>query len=285
MHNEIRTLIRQRKRLYKKAKLKKDEKSWDLFRKKRNEVVASVKKAKKTYLNKLTKKAGETHNSPKTWWKINKTLLKSNKTTEIPFLFHNDVFYENAKDKAKVFNDFFASQSDLDDSGHTLNEQISDDNSINTLDNIVLTKEVHDVLKSLNTTKSSGPDLISPKMLKMGADELAYPLSKLFNLSLQESKFPIHWKEANVTPVHKKENKSIVNNYRPISLLSCIGKVFERCVHKHLHNFLRDNNTITKFQSGFTQGDSTTNQLLDIYNTFSSALDSGNEARVIFFRY
>ena len=57
----------------------------------------------------------------------------------------------------------------------------------------------------------------------------------------------------------------------------------ERCLYKHTYNSLRDNNLITKFRSGFTPGDSTTNQLIDIYNTFASALDNGKEIRVIFY--
>ena len=86
---------------------------------------------------------------------------------------------------------------------------------------------------------------------------------------------------ANVTPVHNKEDKNIIGNYRPISLLPISSKVFEKCIYKHIFNFIRD--LITEHQSGFTINDSTRNQLLYIANMFSKALDEGKEIRVIFF--
>ena len=73
------------------------------------------------------------------------------------------------------------------------------------------------------------------------------------------------WKEANVTLIFKKEDPSVVSNYRPISLLSAVGKVLEKIVHKHLFNFVRDHELLSALQSGFIPGDSTVNQLIDIY--------------------
>ena len=87
---------------------------------------------------------------------------------------------------------------------------------------------------------------------------------------------------ANVTPVHKKNEKTLPGNYRPVSLLSTIGKSMERCVHKHLYNFVLDHRLITPFQSGFTKNDSTTNQLIYLYHTFCEAIDNGREVRVVF---
>jgi hypothetical protein len=80
----------------------------------------------------------------------------------------------------------------------------------------------------------------------------------------------------------KKDSKSEVTNYRPILLLSCLGKVMERCMFKHVFNYFNKNNLLTHLQSGFTPGDSTVCQLADSYNTFCSALDNSKEVRVIF---
>ena len=88
-----------------------------------------------------------------------------------------------------------------------------------------------------------------------------YPLCKLFNISLSLSSFPSEWKLANVTPVFKKDSPGILKNYRPISLISIVGKVMERCVYKHIYNFLLENRIISSNQSGFTFGDSAINQL------------------------
>ena len=82
--------------------------------------------------------------------------------------------------------------------------------------------------------------------------------------------------------IHKKYDPSDISNYRPVSLLSTVGKVLEKIVHKHLFNFLNAHHVITTLQSGFIPGDSTVNQLVHIYNTFCKALDEGKEIRVIF---
>ena len=69
-----------------------------------------------------------------------------------------------------------------------------------------------------------------------------------------------------------KNDPSLVCNYRTISLLSSIGKVMEKIVHKHMFNYFNDHSIITCLQSGIVPGDSTVNQLVDIYNTFCKAL-------------
>ena len=151
------------------------------------------------------------------------------------------------------------------------------------LDSIIVTpEEVRDTLKSLPIGKAAGPDLINNRLLKELAQPLALHLSDLFNLSLSSGSVPNIWKEANVSPIHKKNDPSDVSNYRPISLLSTVSKVLEKIVHKYLFNFFRDNNVITAFQSGFVPGDSTVNQLIDIYNAFCKALDEGKEVRATF---
>ena len=184
-------------------------------------------------------------------------------------------------DKAKLLNSFFSSQSIIDDSDKHIPDL--DQNSEDVLEQITITElDVKGILATLDTSKASGPDLISPKMLKEASNALAYPLSKLFNLSLSTKIYPKAWKCANVTPVFKKNDPKKVDNYRPISLLSLLGKVFEKCVRKYIHNYIVNHNLISEHQSGFTTGDSTINQLLFISNEFSKALDAGKEIRVVF---
>ena len=73
-----------------------------------------------------------------------------------------------------------------------------------------------------------------------------------------------------------------MSNYRPISLLSIVGKTMEKCIFTHLYNYFNRHNVITSLQSGFRPGDSTINQLLSITDDLGRALDSGKEVRVIF---
>ena len=146
----------------------------------------------------------------------------------------------------------------------------------------VTSDEVKPTLLSLPTGKASVPDLISNIILKELAQPLSSPLQDLFNVSLNKGKIPSIWKQANVTPILKKDDLSEVSNYSPISLLSTVGKVLEKIVHKRIFNFFQENHVKTALLSGFVPGDSTVNQLTDLYNTFCQALDEGKEVRAIF---
>ena len=155
--------------------------------------------------------------------------------------------------------------------------------SNSTLDSIIVTpEEVSSVLLSLPLGKSAGPDGINNRILREVANELSPVLCMFFNTSLRLGEVPGAFKEAHVTPVPKGGDVTLVSNYRPISLLSNLDKVLERLVFKHLHNHFVSNTILTPFQSGFTSGDSTINQLTYLYNTLCRALDSGKEVRVIF---
>ena len=87
-------------------------------------------------------------------------------------------------------------------------------------------------------------------------------------------------KKANVVPVHSKEDKMSVKNYRPISLLPIFGKVFERVIYNSLFNCFQSNRLFTRFQSDFLLGDSCTAQLLSIINETQTAFDENPTAVV-----
>ena len=122
----------------------------------------------------------------------------------------------------------------------------------------------------------------SPKMLWETGETIAKPLTRLINMSLSTTQFLETWKLANVLPLFKKNDKTQIKIYRPISLLSCVSKIAERVVFKYTFNFIRDHRLITKFQSGFTPGDSTINQLVHVYYLLCEALDKNKEVRVVF---
>ena len=82
------------------------------------------------------------------------------------------------------------------------------------------------------------PDEISARLLKETAEQIAPSLTLLYNKSLETGVFPDEWKLANIVPIHKKDNKDHVDNYRPISLLSIISKVLERCFLIRLRDHL-----------------------------------------------
>ena len=96
-------------------------------------------------------------------------------------------------------------------------------------------------------TKASGPDgtCISYRVLKELADQIAIPLTLLFNQSIVDGKLPKDWKDAHVSPVPKSGDLSLSPTYRPIKLLINLDKIFERAISKHIRKHIH---VLTSYQ-------------------------------------
>ena len=101
-------------------------------------------------------------------------------------------------------------------------------------------------------------------MLKMDGESIHKPLEYIFRASLNDGNFPSEWKKVNIVPIHRKGDKQILKNHRPVSLFPIYAKIFERIIYNRIFEYLIENNLITEIQSGFKPGDSCINQLLSI---------------------
>ena len=97
--------------------------------------------------------------------------------------------------------------------------------------------------------------MISIRMLKLCGEAICRPLNIIFKTCLNTGKFPSEWKKGNVVPIHKKDDKQNVKNYRPVSLLPICGKIFESLIYNVMYDFLTENNLLSPNQSGFRSGD------------------------------
>ena len=116
---------------------------------------------------------------------------------------------------------------------------------------------IYDILKKTNITKSPGIDKLSGIFIRDGAKVLAHPLSEIINLFITSSTFPDPGKIAKLKALFKKGSKTDPKNYRPISLLPLLSKIFEKVIHSQTASFLETNSILFTHQTGFRPKHST----------------------------
>ena len=157
---------------------------------------------------------------------------------------------------ANTFNDFFTSiaetvQSKTKFSHKFFRSFFSTKNN----DSVIITatnkEETCKIISSFNINKSCRPNSIPTKILHLVQDQISKHLATICNLSFSTGKFPTILKTAKVTPIHKKDSKLEVPNYRPISLLSNIDKISEKLMRSRLTEFLEERQILHYKQFGF----------------------------------
>ena len=138
------------------------------------------------------------------------------------------------------------------------------------------------ILQNLDPNKAHGHDKISIRMLQLCGISICKPLELIFKPPMESGSFLSEWKKGNVVPIHEKDDKQCLSNYRPVSLLPICGKIFERLIFNEMFKFCIENELISPNQSGFKPGDSCTNQLLAITHEIYKSFDEGFKLEVFF---
>ena len=201
----------------------------------------------------------------KTWATIDETLNRKKNLTDFPEEFlYKEKTITDLKDIANSFNEYFSNigpslSEKIDMSGNdmTYNDYLTNPVRSRFSFSPVSEKETLNIISKLKNKKSYGIDGISNVLLKSIANEIIKPLTLIINQSLETGIFPDAFKTSKVTPIYKKGDKTNLNNYRPISILPTISKVFERVIHIQLYDYFCKNNLLCEQQYGFRSKHST----------------------------
>uniref|UniRef100_A0A1B6MTI7 Reverse transcriptase domain-containing protein n=1 Tax=Graphocephala atropunctata TaxID=36148 RepID=A0A1B6MTI7_9HEMI len=228
--------------------------------------------------------------SKSVWEIINKEVgnKKSNCNNNL-IINKDDQTFLNPKDVGNIFNNYFVSVVEL--TGRC-SSQHACDNGENIFSfenfnkplfsfNFVTAKEVALVISSLKNKYSSGMDELPVTVLKAVKHQLCQILAHLINSSLISGIFPNELKIAKVIPIHKKDNKKDISNYRQVFILpSTISKVYEKIVHSQLMGFLEKHNLLDDIQHGFRKGRSSV--AVEFLESIIESVDKGELSLGVF---
>ena len=241
-----------------------------------------IEESKNQYYTRLSQKLLDPKTSQKSYWSILKTFLNNKKIPCIPPLLHQDKFVTDFKEKTNTFKNFCANQCSIVSNNSELPVTLirKAHESLSTID--FSADDILKIIRNLDPNEAHGHDMISIQMIKTCDTSICRPLKLIFQACLESGKSPNEWKKANMVPIHKKGDKQILKNYRPISLLPIAGKIFERLLYDRMFEFFIANNLISKNQSSFRTGDSCINQLLSIAHESYQSFDDYLEVRAVF---
>ena len=252
-------------------------------------------KKQKNYCNKLIKKAVREKNcqnvtsdstTKQIWNSVNDILKPEGISRNHLKIQTDDKLIDSPSELAEIFNDFFKNKVD------NLASSIKKDVKIDPLSKLrqrlhgfnskfklktVNEKSVLKIMKLLKSKKSCGHDGISSEILKLGANVLVTPLTYIINTSIKTGKYPERWKLAKIIPLHKKGDKKLLKNYRPIALLSVTGMVLEKIIALQIEEYFEKNKLFGSFQFGFRRNRNTISELLTVFDTLLEAKELKKE--------
>ena len=280
--NELIERILDKNRLLSKARKSGKEEDWTVARTSRNLVNNELSNAKKDFLLEEQKHFS---NEPKKFWQsisriipnkkgnINDLLLKDENETEI----------ENGN-AANYINKFFTNigKNLANKIEYSEWKYMEEKTNINIEPIRTDFEEILGICKDIDTSKSSGIDFLSAYILKDAFMVLITQLVYLFNLSLLNANFPKEWKKATIIPLFKGGNRTVVSNYRPVSLLPLPGKLLEKIMHRGITNYIENNNLLSDNQSGFRKNYSTVKSIVDFNDNIFENMNNGLVTAAVF---
>ena len=265
---------------------------WAKYKKHRNKTKSLIRKAKREHFSKSVTNSRDTRTI---WQHLRKATNKANTSNNrLPDEINIDNHkYTSPKDVATQLNEYFTSISDIfnDHGTDALSSDLKELKSFinhNVPDDVffkipfITPEQVSTFIAALDASKATGLDGLGPRIIKKVGQVLSPSIAALINKSIQTGVFPDQLKCAKVFPIYKSGNKSDPGNYRPISILPTISKIFERHINKHLTAYLNKYNLIHESQSGFRQRHSCQTALVKLIDQWMASIDKGDTVGALF---
>ena len=277
INEESKIALVKKRKLWKKYRYNKNPQNKTKYEEARTDANRLVRKAKYEYERTIAINMKEDN---KIFWKFIKSKTKTKES--IPCILDDEGgINTDDKTKSELLNTFFQSvftvEADSQDAP-TLNQRSNKKLSTIEFNPEIIQKH----LEKLKVTKSPGPDQMHPKFLNETSKSISTPLAHIFNISMQTGKLPDNWKKANVTPLHKKGPKNLVENYRPISLTSIVCKTMEKFIRDIILDHMEKHKLFTIHQHGFRKGRSCVTQLIEVLDDWTEQLDNKNAIDTIY---
>ena len=267
--------IRKRNAFYKTSLKDPSQLNINKYKQYRNKLTSIIKTSKQMYFSR--KFEHSRGNMSATWKNINDVLGRTKQINLNHKYRKDDCIYENPDDIVNGFNDYFVNvgqeqASKIPDGTKHFKDFLGERCNASLFLNPTDEEEIFRIVNSLKNKKSYGSDEISNNLLKLIIPYIINPLVHIFNISLLTGVFPSDMKIAKVIPIYKKDDSTLLSNYRPVSILSSFSKILERLVYNRLSSFLILHTLLNPSQYGFRKFHSTDLALLELVDKVSNAL-------------
>ena len=280
---EVKKSMNDRDKLLRKARKSKNEADWVAYKRLRNYCTNLIKRSKASFRRNLL---AENIGNPRKFWSTIKTIfpsksMKSKDTTAVNV---------NCESRANKFSTYFknaittlklAAIPFMNFTWRFLKPRTSRTCKIFTM-NYISKNFIEKELCSLKRNKATGLDELPSGLLKGCAKNISEPLCYIMNLSIKTSIVPNIWKSAKVVPIFKSGNHDLPENYRPISVLPVLSKVFEKAIHYQLLHFLETNKLLSDSQFGFRKYRSTKLAAALLCDNIRKEMNNGNRIGAVY---
>lgn len=263
-----------------------------------NDITSHYKNAKRIFTNILNTKKREYYNTKiskanitcKEVWKIvNDKLDRKEKSPAINSITISGNIVENPIEICETFCEYFTTVAKTTLNNHFPALDYDNSNLKGTLQSIffedITVQEIRDVISTMPNKKSSGPDGVPISVVKSCLEIIIEPLCYIFNLSIRTSTFPDKWKTASIIPIFKQGSHELIENFRPITLVSSFSKILEKIIHNRITKFLDSHKILSSRQHGFRSNYSTNTATYDLLQFIYEGLDKNKFVLGLFFDF